>query len=422
MTARPQPTPIDKALLEAVYAGDLAGAKAAVDAGAVLEAAYPSGATSILVATEKGHHAVAKWLLKEGAQTEVINNQGATPLLDATRRKDGAMVDLLLNYGANPNWPPATSDLAAGRTGFHALHQTGVDGEVAIAKSLLRAGADVNGKKRNGGSPLWYAAANNSVEVATVLLAHGADPNPEHVGKTRKIGGATTVSHKNVLLNQTCSDDIPTLKLLLDGGADINAQDSHGVTLEDELKSKPYDTSDLLEVVEKHKKIPELSDEKLPELTKAELLKPNEHGYCYLDHPTTWRRFEQVDAVLREKNDALTPEDWKKPNQDGKQWLARAAECFSVGEALASFTHSGGNLGQALLDDKGEATDTLRTICEREQVEALMTPSTWRESATPVKVLRQVHSQIPADKQADIPNFHRLTAMLGNDEKVSLCR
>ena len=55
------------------------------------------------------------------------------------------------------------------------LHAAMVAGDVEIARALLDAGADVDGRQQAGVTPLMGAAAGGSVELVRLLLGAGAD-------------------------------------------------------------------------------------------------------------------------------------------------------------------------------------------------------------------------------------------------------
>ena len=71
-------------------------------------------------------------------------------------------------------------------------------GDTAAVKALLAAGADVNAKHNNGGTPLHWAASDGHKELAELLLAKGANINAkDNEGRTAlslaQRGGHTAV-------------------------------------------------------------------------------------------------------------------------------------------------------------------------------------------------------------------------------------
>jgi Ankyrin repeats (3 copies) len=91
-------------------------------------------------------------------------------LRDAASQGDLAEVERLLKAGADVN--------AKNKNGWTPLHAAaGSNLSPAVLEVLLKAGADVNAKTADGVTPLHLAAANNpSPAVLEVLLKAGADP------------------------------------------------------------------------------------------------------------------------------------------------------------------------------------------------------------------------------------------------------
>ena len=56
------------------------------------------------------------------------------------------------------------------------------DGNIEIVKQHLAAGADVNAKSEDGGTPLHSAASTGRKEIAELLITKGADVNAKLVG------------------------------------------------------------------------------------------------------------------------------------------------------------------------------------------------------------------------------------------------
>lgn len=62
-------------------------------------------------------------------------------------------------------------------TGMTPLHWAAAEDNVGIAKLLLAQKADVDAQDSNGMTPLHLAAQNNSARVAKLLVTYHADPN-----------------------------------------------------------------------------------------------------------------------------------------------------------------------------------------------------------------------------------------------------
>lgn len=144
-----------------------------VKAGAPLDARNNSGSTAIKVAVMNGRFKVLDVLLKTGANPNIADNDGWTPLMSAVNQGQLYIVDQLLK---------AKADLAAqDKSGWTALHLTanasnegGDPLQAKIAQKLLKAGAKVNALNYELATPLMLAAMNDRLEVARVLLQHGA--------------------------------------------------------------------------------------------------------------------------------------------------------------------------------------------------------------------------------------------------------
>jgi ankyrin repeat protein len=96
------------------------------------------------------------------------------------------------------------------------LMEAAAFGSIDAMKMLLAAGADVNAKNQFDSTPLLLAAGNN--EKARLLIERGADVN----AKTKS--GRTPL-----MIAATCAGCAPTLKLLIEKGANVQAIDQHKV-------------------------------------------------------------------------------------------------------------------------------------------------------------------------------------------------
>src|SRR5574339_1038691 len=105
-------------------------------------------------------------------ETSVAGAAGNDPLNAAARAGDWNTVKTLLTKGLRGDQVNvADSD------GTRALHWAIRVDEVDIAQLLLRAGADAKSANRLGMTPLYMAATNGNPAMIRLLLDAGADPN-----------------------------------------------------------------------------------------------------------------------------------------------------------------------------------------------------------------------------------------------------
>jgi ankyrin repeat protein len=84
-------------------------------------------------------------------------------------------------------------------------------GDLALVKSLVNHGADVNARGGKFESPLGAAAYHCHSGIVEYLLQQGADPNLP----SREFG--------SVLQIAALAGSVKVVKLLIDAGADVNA-------------------------------------------------------------------------------------------------------------------------------------------------------------------------------------------------------
>ena len=176
------------------------------DAGPGLE-----GVTALMVASRSGREDVVRRLREAGGQIDAETRQGNTALMHAAGGCQPDVIRFLLSAGADVNhanrvgetallwaipasWPaqapPCAAEgvnrlLAAGarvdersRDGDTALHQAIGRKQAALARLLLRRGADPNLKGgRQNVSPLSHAVQADQPGIVAALLTAGADPN-----------------------------------------------------------------------------------------------------------------------------------------------------------------------------------------------------------------------------------------------------
>jgi len=91
------------------------------------------------------------------------------------------------------------------------------DGNLALVKQALNAGADINATNR-GWTALMMASRKGRTDIVKLLLDKGADVN------------ATTNKGDTALIMASQNGHTDIVKLLLDKGADVDVKDSNGWT------------------------------------------------------------------------------------------------------------------------------------------------------------------------------------------------
>lgn len=85
-----------------------------------------------------------------------------------------------------------------------------------IVKILIAKGADVNGKSKNGMTPLMYAANIGDINIFKLLIAGGANAN------------ARTNYGSTLLMKASEGGNSEIVNFLIDSGADVSAKDADG--------------------------------------------------------------------------------------------------------------------------------------------------------------------------------------------------
>ena len=151
---------------------------------------------------------ISRILLVYGANVSAEDNEGRTPLHVATQYSTEA-VRALLEHGANVH--------AGTNRRSTPLHQA-VPGSVEILRALLEHGTNVGAKDEKGRTPLQVVAGDWTIEVICALLElGGADLS---AGTNRSL----TPLHKAV------REHAKILRMLLDYGANVRAEDDMGRT------------------------------------------------------------------------------------------------------------------------------------------------------------------------------------------------
>ena len=195
-----------------------------LQAGASPNRALLLGETPLMVASRSGSADVAGQLLLKGANVNARAARGQTALMWAVAERHAEVVKVLLANGADVHgrsevWslvmavPPHGEPLynkPIPHGGDTALLFAARAGDLASAKLLVAAGANVNDADAWGVSATVLAAHAGFGEVVEFLLERGADPNAAAAG--------FSALHAAIMRR-----DIASARALLARGADANA-------------------------------------------------------------------------------------------------------------------------------------------------------------------------------------------------------
>ncbi|MEO8100518.1 MAG: ankyrin repeat domain-containing protein [Acidobacteriota bacterium] len=206
-------------LMLAARENDLESARLLVKAGADINAQSGDGKDALSLAFFDGSYDVAEFLIDSRANVNQKDAQRFTALFWAVDRR---------NMETAPNFPwMETRD------------------PLPLIKKLLDAGADPNflinstprARMREGSPRLVYAtslmraALAGDVELAKLLLSHGADPHIRSRDSETTLMAASGTGFINGYHRQrTSAERLELVKLLVQLGEDVNAADNYGIT------------------------------------------------------------------------------------------------------------------------------------------------------------------------------------------------
>ncbi|MES2625814.1 MAG: ankyrin repeat domain-containing protein [Pseudomonadota bacterium] len=235
-----------------------------IGSGSDPNALTPTGETILMIAARTGTPEVLKLLLDAGADIEAREAQfSQTALMLAVRENNVDAISLLIARGADvnaitrvgeaPKFVPPCKGTGCGsegvginrgglpdrgrrdsaKGGMTSLLYAARDGHAEAAELLIAAGADIEQADANAIRPLLMALLNNQLDVADQLLDAGAMVNVDDFWGRTPLFAA--VEYRNLDMNNRIQDApthnnvdreaiLPTIKRLLDAGADVNAR------------------------------------------------------------------------------------------------------------------------------------------------------------------------------------------------------
>lgn len=121
--------------------------------------------TPLHCASSEGLVDIVSFLISTGADAHASDDKGETPLFGAAQSSP-KIVQMLLKAGANIN--------KKNREGKTILHELAYYGEQNASQFVISCGADVNAEDNNGMTPLHYAALSGLYDEVALLIANGA--------------------------------------------------------------------------------------------------------------------------------------------------------------------------------------------------------------------------------------------------------
>lgn len=127
-------------------------------------------------------------------------------------------------------------------------------GQKDVVRALLKKGAEVEAKDRNGWTPLAFAVNSGNTDISHILFDKGADVNAkdEHgttalmlatskedasivvvkalIAKGADVNAKETIIGLTVLMNAAQNGNADIVRILLANGADVNAKTEYGKT------------------------------------------------------------------------------------------------------------------------------------------------------------------------------------------------
>jgi uncharacterized protein len=208
------------------------------------------GLTPLLFATREGDLETVKLLLGAGVDVNQTSEYGWTALLVATHNRFYRLGTYLLEHGAEPNlaneggWTPLyiATDNRNIEAGDYPTRKPDMD-HLDYIKRLLAAHANPNLRMRSstetrtvfthqwlleeGATPFLRAAQSGDRVLLKLLLEHGADSSIATINGVTPLMVASGIGWvEGVTYEWSPQANLDTVKLLLELGADVNAQDT----------------------------------------------------------------------------------------------------------------------------------------------------------------------------------------------------
>ncbi|ORY80553.1 ankyrin, partial [Neocallimastix californiae] len=156
---------------------------------------------------EQKKERIVMMLIRSGANVNTKDEWGRTALMEAARNGCESIVQLLIDNGADVK----NSTALISAVGCYGNDE---DKKERIVMLLIRSGANVNAKDKQGRTALMEAARNGCETIVPLLINNGADV---------KNSTALIDAGRTALLEAARNGYEKMVQLLIDNGTDVNA-------------------------------------------------------------------------------------------------------------------------------------------------------------------------------------------------------
>lgn len=325
-----------------------------------------------------------------------IREELSAELCKAIRFREWDKVQPLLEAGADPDLP----DRKGSKSGEKALHFAITYNESPCVQTLIRHGADVNGKSDAGRTPLHGAAVCGFSEQVQRLLRNGADCN---VADNEQ----NTALHMAV---KSCNNTV--FSALLRAGASRDAKNADGLTADAMVfddTSATYrhmmpvlvDLGNSINPAPLPDSIANKADHFIVGLEDAAQFAPENIGF--------WQQFGAFCDKLKEAGCPLSASDLRRDQT--AHLLDYAAYFFRENDALAVLAEQGiGLTPQDMVDADGKARPYVLAMEEAGNLPKLFDDALWQGQPAAAKHAchRALSDALGVDRvRSQLPNYYQ---------------
>eukprot|EP00903_Cladosiphon_okamuranus_P011507 g10836.t1 len=165
--------------------------------------------TPLHLAALGGKVAAAKVLMLGGADVNILDAANESPLHIAVRGGNAGLAEIFLLRGADPN--------LRDHEGFYPIHVAAIHGQDELVRTLVNTGVQIDCLDGGGRTPLYLAVRQNHLPTVKVLLDGGAD-------------GGICCRHLTPLHKAAYNDNAEMVAAFAGAGVDIDVRNARKQT------------------------------------------------------------------------------------------------------------------------------------------------------------------------------------------------